>query len=101
MISIIKLLIELYILSINSQVFRQGLQPEARGRTRRKRWGYRRHHPLQAVSDAVGAVYELPKKGGSLIPLRTTHRPLTEGNESKMTEEIPTGRRRHDKKSLV
>ena len=41
------------------------------------------------------------KKGGSLIPPRTTHRPLTEGNESKMTEEIPTGRRRHDKKSLV
>ena len=41
------------------------------------------------------------KKGGSLIPPRTTHRPLTEGNEMKMTEEIPTGRRRHDKKSLV
>ena len=41
------------------------------------------------------------KKGGSLIPPRTTHRPLTKGNESKMTEEILTGRRRHDKKSLV
>ena len=41
------------------------------------------------------------KKGGSLIPPRTTHRPLTEGNESKMTEEIPTGRRHHDKKPLV
>ena len=41
------------------------------------------------------------KKGGSLIPPRTTHRPLTEGNETKMKEEIPMGRRRHDKKSLV
>ena len=41
------------------------------------------------------------KKGGSLIPPRTTHRPLTEGNEPKMTEEIPTSRRHHDKTSLV
>ena len=41
------------------------------------------------------------KKGGSLIPPRTTHRPLTEGNGSKMTEGILTGRRCHDKKSLV
>ena len=41
------------------------------------------------------------KKGGSLIPPRTTHRPLTEGNESKMTGEIPTGRRHHDKTPLV
>ena len=41
------------------------------------------------------------KKEGSLIPPRTTHRPLTEGNELKMTEEIPTGRRHHDKTSLV
>ena len=31
----------------------------------------------------------------------TTHRPLTEGNRTKVMEEIPTGRRRHDKKSLV
>ena len=41
------------------------------------------------------------KKVGSLIPPRTTHRPLTEGNEPKMTEEIPTSRRHHDKTSLV
>ena len=41
------------------------------------------------------------KKGGSLIPPRTTHRPLTKGNKLKMTEEIPTSRRHHDKTSLV
>ena len=37
------------------------------------------------------------KKRGSLSPPRTAHRPVTEGNVSKMTEERPTGRRRHDK----
>ena len=36
------------------------------------------------------------KKGGSLIPPRTTHRPLTEGNTTKVTEEIPTSRRHYD-----
>ena len=41
------------------------------------------------------------KKGGSLIPPRTTHRPLTEGNMTKVMEEIPTSRRHHDKTSLV
>ena len=75
---------------------RQGVPPATRGRTRRKRWGYQRHHPLQAVSGAVGAVYELPKKRGVPPPLSSTHRPLTEGNESKMTEEIPTSRRHYD-----
>ena len=29
---------------------------------RRNRWGYQRHHPLEAVRDAVGAVYTLRKK---------------------------------------
>ena len=41
------------------------------------------------------------KKGGSLIPPRTTHRPLIEGNKTKVMEEIPTSRRHHDKTSLV
>lgn len=77
------------------------MPPTPRGRTGRKHWGHQRHHPLQAVSGAVGAVYELPKKGGSLIPPRTTHRPLTEGNRTKVMEEIPTSRRHHDKTSLV
>ena len=36
------------------------------------------------------------KKGGSLIPPRTTHRPLTEGNTTKVMEEIPTSRRHYD-----
>ena len=62
---------------------------------------FQQDHPPKTNSGAVVAVYELPKKGGSLIPPRTTHRPLTKGNETKMTEEIPMGRRRHDKKSLV
>ena len=62
---------------------------------------FQRQHPLQAVSDVVRDVYELPKKGGSLIPPRTTHRPLTEGNKTKVMEEIPTSRRHHDKTSLV
>ena len=29
---------------------------------RQNRWGYQRHHPLQAVRNAVGAVYILRKK---------------------------------------
>ena len=41
---------------------RQGMPPTPRGQTRRKHWGHQRHHPLQAVNGAVGAVYELPKK---------------------------------------
>ena len=75
--------------------------PPLKGTYASKVLASQQHHLLQAVSDAVGPVYELPKKGGSLIPPRTTHRPLTGGNSPKMTEEIPTGRRRHDKKSLV
>ena len=77
------------------------MPPGKRGRTRRTCWTRQQHHPLQAVSGDVGALYELPKKGGSLIPPRTTHRPLIEGNEPKMTEEIPASRRHHDKTSLV
>ena len=57
--------------------------------------------PLQAVSMTWAPFTNCQKKGGSLIPPRTTHRPLTEGNEPKMTEEIPTSRRHHDKTSLV
>ena len=37
-----------------------------------------RHHPLKAVSGAVGAVYELPKKRGVPPPLSSTHCPFTE-----------------------
>ena len=72
------------------------MPPETRGRTRRKRWGYQRNHPPQAVSGVVGAVYELPKKGAVPPAPSSTHRPLTEGNENKVTEEIPTGRRHYD-----
>ena len=36
------------------------------------------------------------KKRGVPPPLSSTHRPLTEGNESKMTEEILTSRRHYD-----
>ena len=45
---------------------------------RRNRWGYQRHHPLQAVGGAVGVVYELPKKRGVPPPLSSTHCPFTE-----------------------
>ena len=77
------------------------MPPTPRGRTRRKHWGHQRHHPLQAISGAVSVVYELPKKREVPPSPNTTHRPLTEGNEQKMTEEIPTSRRHHDKTSLV
>ena len=72
------------------------MPPATRGRTRRKRWGYQRHHPLQAVSGAVGAVYELPKKRGVPPPLSSTHHPLAKGSNRRVTEEIPTSRRRYD-----
>ena len=58
--------------------------------------GYQRHHPLQAVSGVVGAVYELPKRGAVPPAPSSTHRPLSEGDRSKVTEETPTGRRHYD-----
>ena len=64
---------------------------------RRKCWrGIQPNHPLQAVSGAVGAVYELPKKGAVPPAPNSTHRPLTEGNRNNVTEEIPTSRRHYD-----
>ena len=50
-------------------------------------------HPLQAVRDAVGLVYELPK-GRSTALVR--HRPPTEGNSTMVTGRTPTGRRHDD-----
>ena len=78
------------------------MPPATRGRTRRKRWGYQRHHPLQAVRGAVGAVYELPKKsrGPTLCP-NDAFVPSPKGNGTNLMEEIPTGRRHHDKTSLL
>ena len=55
-----------------------------------------RHHPLETSRVAVSALHELPKKRGVPPPLSSTHCPFTEGNGSKMTEEIPTGRRHYD-----
>ena len=78
------------------------MPPVKRGLMRRKCWrGIQQYNPLLRKGGAVGRVYELPKKGGSLIPPRTTHRPLTEGNNTNVTEEIPTSRRHHDKASLL
>ena len=70
--------------------------PPLKGTNASKLLASQQNHPLQAIVGAVGVVYELPKKGGSLIPPRTTHRPLTEGNTTKVTEEIPTSRRHYD-----
>ena len=78
------------------------MPPSKRGRMRRNCWHHQQHHPLQAVSTAVGVVYELPKEWGcSLSTPRSTHRPLTEEDNSKVMEEIPTSRRHHDKTALV
>ena len=53
-------------------------------------------------SAAPWASFTNCQKKGAVPPApSTTHRPLTEGNRTKVMEEIPTGRRRHDKKSLV
>ena len=38
------------------------MPPGKRGLTRRRCWTRQQHHPLQTVSGAVGALYELPKK---------------------------------------
>ena len=70
--------------------------PPLKGTYASKVLSFQRTHPLETTSAAVGAVYELPKKGGSLTPPRTTHRPLTEGNTTKVMEEIPTSRRHYD-----
>ena len=75
--------------------------PPLKGTYASKVLSFQRNHPLKTNGGAVGAVTNCQKKGGSLIPPRTTHRPLTEGNEPKMTEEIPTSRRHHDKTSLA
>jgi len=60
--------------------------PPLKGTYASKVLSFQRDHPLKTNGGAAGAVYELPKKGGFLVPPRTTHRPLTEGNEVKMTE---------------
>jgi len=70
--------------------------PPLKGTNASKLLASQQNHPLQAIFGPVGVVYELPKKGGSLIPPRTTHRPLTEGNTTKVMEEIPTSRRHYD-----
>ena len=71
--------------------------PPLKGTNASKLLASQRYHPLQAVRDAVGAVYELPKKrSGPYPPLSSKHRPLTEGNTTKVMEEIPTSRRYYD-----
>ena len=77
------------------------MPPINKGTNASKVLSFQQDHPPKTNSGAVVAVYELPKKGGSLIPPRTTHRPLSEGNRTKVMEEIPTSRRRHDKTSWV
>ena len=73
------------------------MPPGKRGRTRRTCWTRQQHHPLQAVSGDVGALYELPKKrSGPYPPPSSKHRPLTEGNTTKVMEDIPTSRRYYD-----
>ena len=75
--------------------------PPIQGTYESKLLASQQNHPLQVILGAMGVIYELPKKGGSLIPPHTTHRPLTEGNGSKVMEEIPMDRRHHDKTSVV
>ena len=71
--------------------------PPLKGTNASKLLASQRYHPLQAVRDAVGAVYELPKKrSGPYPPPSSKHRPLTEGNTTKVMEEIPTSRRYYD-----
>ena len=55
------------------------------------------HHPLQTISGAVEAVYELPKKrSGPYPPPCSTLVPLTEGNRAMVMGRTPTGRRHYD-----
>ena len=76
--------------------------PPLKGTNASKVLASQQHHPLQTVSGDVGALYELPKKRSGPYPLPSpTHRPLTEGNRTKVMEEIPTGRRHHDKTTLL
>ena len=62
----------------NKKGGRECRQQKREGRTRRNRWGHQQHPPLQTVSGAVGALYELPKKRGVPPPLSSTHCPFTE-----------------------
>ena len=62
---------------------------------------FQRNHALETTPLPWVPFTNCQKKGGSLIPPRTTHRPLTEGNKTKVTEEIPRSRRHHNKTSLV
>ena len=55
-----------------------------------------RHHPLKAVRDAVGAVYELPKKGAVPPAPSSTHLPLHRRSSRMITRGSPTGRRHYD-----
>ena len=52
--------------------------PPLKGTYASKVLSFQRDHPLKTNGGAVGAVYKLPKKGGSLIPPHTTHCPFTE-----------------------
>ena len=56
------------------------------------------HHPLQTISGAVDAVYELPKKrSGPYPPAPPFHAcPLTQGNRARVMGRTPTGRRHYD-----
>ena len=55
------------------------------------------HHPLQTISGAVDAVYELPKKKEGSLPAPLFDAcPLTEGNRARVMGRTPTGRRHYD-----
>ena len=72
-----------------------------RGRIRRKYWRPSRTTLFRQSAVPWASFTNCQKKGAVPPAPSTTHRPLTEGNRTKVMEEIPTGRRRHDKKSLV
>lgn len=55
-----------------------------------------RHHPDQAVSGAVDAVYELPKKKRGPTPSQFDALPLHRRSTRRITRFSPTGRRHYD-----
>ena len=54
------------------------------------------HHPLQTISGAVDAVYELPKKKRGPTPSQFDALPLHRRSTRRITRFSPTGRRHYD-----
>ena len=71
--------------------------PPLKGTNASKLLASQQNQPLQPISGAVDAVYELPKKKERSLPAHLFDAcPLTEGNRARVMGRTPTGRRHYD-----